>query len=257
MNFTREQIELYHLFKNEYINNGYLYSGSFPTDSILIRDIFKETNKDKLISNMIENKILQCREYKELAYELTYNIRKMLISNYNLKEKWLEQNPQFEREIKNEIHILEKNINNKEDINLENLEDEVTIPTYIVFYDIYIDNDKTKTIEKNVKDFFYNINKKTNEMIDAYYYEEEDNKIRVELCCKTFNIDIPVYHKKELLHSVLEIQIDKLLNEINDECGIEIKAKEIEISEYPQYYLNEKQLRKYYDFFEEEEQEEI
>ena len=41
MKFKREQIELYHLFKNEYIKNGYLYSGSFPKDSILIRDIFK------------------------------------------------------------------------------------------------------------------------------------------------------------------------------------------------------------------------
>lgn len=57
MKFKREQIELYHLFKNEYIKNGYLYSGSFPKDSILIRDIFKGTNKEKLISNMLENKI--------------------------------------------------------------------------------------------------------------------------------------------------------------------------------------------------------
>lgn len=121
MKFKREQIELYHLFKNEYIKNGYLYSGSFPKDSILIRDIFKGTNKEKLISNMLENKILQVRECKEPAYELTYNIRKTLIDKYNLKEKWLEHTPQFVRETENEILTVEKNVNNNKNINLGNL----------------------------------------------------------------------------------------------------------------------------------------
>lgn len=101
--------------------------------------------------------------------------------------------------------------------------------------------------------FYFNI-------YNAYYFEEDDdddNKIRVELCCRTYNVDIPIYHKKEMLRSIVEIKIDKLLDEISNESGIEIKAKEVGISDYPQYYLNEKQLKKYNDFFEEEEQEEI
>ena len=260
MKFKREQIELYHLFKNEYIKNGYLYSGSFPKDSILIRDIFKGTNKEKLISNMLENKILQVRECKEPAYELTYNIRKTLIDKYNLKEKWLEHTPQFVRETENEILTVEKNVNNNKNINLGNLEDIVTIPTWVIFYDIYIDYDKSKTINRKVEEFLNKLNSETNEIFDAYYFEEDDdddNKIRVELCCRTYNVDIPIYHKKEMLRSIVEIKIDKLLDEISNESGIEIKAKEVGISDYPQYYLNEKQLKKYNDFFEEEEQEEI
>lgn len=167
MKFKREQIELYHLFKNEYIKNGYLYSGSFPKDSILIRDIFKGTNKEKLISNMLENKILQVRECKEPAYELTYNIRKILIDKYNLKEKWLEHTPQFVRETENEILTVEKNVNNNENINLGNLEDIVTIPTWVIFYDIYIDYDKSKTIDRNVEEFLNKLNSETNEIFDA------------------------------------------------------------------------------------------
>ena len=229
MKFKREQIELYHLFKNEYIKNGYLYSGSFPKDSILIRDIFKGTNKEKLISNMLENKILQVRECKEPAYELTYNIRKILIDKYNLKEKWLEHTPQCVRETENEILTVEKNVNNNENINLGNLEDRVTIPTWVIFYDIYIDYDKSKTIDRNVEEFLNKLNSETNEIFDAYYFEEDDdddNKIRVELCCRTYNVDIPIYHKKEMLRSIVEIKIDKLLDEISNESGIEIKAKE-------------------------------
>ena len=167
MKFKREQIELYHLFKNEYIKNGYLYSGSFPKDSILIRDIFKGTNKEKLISNMLENKILQVRECKEPAYELTYNIRKTLIDKYNLKEKWLEHTPQFVRETENEILTVEKNVNNNKNINLGNLEDRVTIPTWVIFYDIYIDYDKSKTIDRNVEEFLNKLNSETNEIFDA------------------------------------------------------------------------------------------
>lgn len=258
MKFKREQIELYHLFKNEYIKNGYLYSGSFPKDSILIRDIFKGTNKEKLISNMLENKILQVRECKEPAYELTYNIRKMLINKYNLKEKWLEHTPQFVRETENEILTVEKNVNNNENINLGNLEDIVTIPTLVTFYDIYINNDKSKSKRENVNEFMSNINSRINVLFEVHYSQEESENIRIELCCKTFNIDIPIYHKKENLLPILEIQIDKLLDEINNECGIKIKAKEVDISEYPQYYLNDEQLKEYNEYFEvEEEQEEM
>lgn len=255
MKFKREQIELYHLFKNEYINNGYLYSGSFPKDSILIRDIFKGSNKDKLISDLIENNILQVRECKEPAYELTYNIRKMLINEYYLKDKWLQQTPQFKREINNEINIVNNSADKEKIIDFGNLEDKVTIPTLVVFYDIFIDYDKSKNLEKNVEEFFNNLNSEINEIFDAYYSEEDSNngKIRVELSCKTFNVDIPIYYKEEMLHSILEIQINKLLNEISDECGIVIEAKEVYISEYPQYYLNDEQLKEYNKYFEEEE----
>ena len=258
MKYKREQIELYHLFKNEYINNGYLYSGSFPKDSILIRDIFKGTNKDKLISNMIENNILQIRECKEPAYELTYNVRKILIDKYYLKEKWIQQTPQFEKETNNEINIVNKNVDIKEKVNLGNLEDIVTIPTLVTFYDIYIDNDKSKSKNEDVEEFINNINRKINEMFEVHYSQEKSEKIKIELCCKTFNIDIPIYHKKENLLPILEIQIDKLLDEISNECGIKIRAKEVDISEYPQYYLNDEQLKKYDEYFEvEEEQEEM
>lgn len=133
----------------------------------------------------------------------------------------------------------------------------VTIPTLVTFCDIYINNDKSKSKRENVDEFMSDINSQINVLFEVHYSQEESERIRIELCCKTFNIDISIYQKKEKLLPILERQIDKLLDEISNECGIRIKAKEVDISEYPQYYLNEEQLKKFNDFFKEEEQEEL
>lgn len=257
MKFSKAQIKLYYLFRNEYINNGYLYGGSFPMNARTIDDIFEGNDKkEKLIFNMIDNNILQIRNCKAEAYELTDEVKKVLLDKYNLKEKWIEKGPQFGMEIQKEINSVNKHVNNEKKIDMGNLEDKVTIPVLVTFFDIYINRDKSKSKNENVIEFMDTLNSKINEEINDHYSEEENDEIRIELSCKTFNVEIPIYHKKDILLSILDIQIGKLLDEISKECGIEIQAKEIEITEYPQYYLNEEQLERYNKFFEEDESEE-
>lgn len=141
-------------------------------------------------------------------------------------------------------------------INLGSLEETVTIPTLVTFFDIYIDDNKTKNKNETVKEFMNNINQQINELLEVNYSEKENEKIRIELCCKTFNIDMPIYYSGEKILFFLKNQVEKILDEISEECGIKIKAKEVEISEYPQYYLNEKELKEFNDYFEEQEEQE-
>ncbi|MDO5556340.1 MAG: hypothetical protein Q4G09_07040 [Clostridia bacterium] len=126
---------------------------------------------------------------------------------------------------------------------------EVTIPTLITFFDIYINNNAKKDKDENIKEFIKKIYKLTNGIIEDRYSEIENNKIRIELDCKTLNIDIPMKCKQKELRNKLFIKSKQLLDEMSKEIGVKIEVKEVDVSEYPQYYLNEEQMHRYNEYF--------
>lgn len=72
--------------QDEYIDNGYLYSGSWPYNSL--RDMgFERTDIDKLVTKGF----LQRRNCEGLAYELSIQKRHQLLSQYSLCSRWLEK----------------------------------------------------------------------------------------------------------------------------------------------------------------------
>jgi len=75
--------KLYEIFKNEYINNGYMYSGSIEYSYIKELGFLKESITELLESGLIEKR--NCEAY---SYELTKEERKKLIQENNLGVIW-------------------------------------------------------------------------------------------------------------------------------------------------------------------------
>lgn len=132
-----------------------------------------------------------------------------------------------------------------------NLKDkEVTIPTLVTFFDIYINNDIKKDKNEIVRDFIRSVYKATNGIIEDHYSEIEADKIKIELCCKTINVDIPISCNQKNLENTLYIKVKEFLRELSKEIQFEIDVKEVENTEYPQYYLSEEELERYNKYFE-------
>lgn len=85
---TNKAKELYEIFKKDYVENGYLYSGSIPANSNIICNFDKAIFKELLNENKI-----QIRECEAFAYELTIPERKKLIIENNLAEIWEQEHP--------------------------------------------------------------------------------------------------------------------------------------------------------------------
>lgn len=71
---------------DEYINNGYLYSGSVPYDVLIAKDF-----SILAIDNLLKNGVIQKRNCDGLAYELTSSKRKQLIAKHDLCSVWYEK----------------------------------------------------------------------------------------------------------------------------------------------------------------------
>lgn len=78
--------ELLQLFEKDYIDSGYLYSGSWPYTS-LREDGFSKKDLDELINNGI----IQERNCDDIAYELTPLKRHQLLSKHSLCSRWFEE----------------------------------------------------------------------------------------------------------------------------------------------------------------------
>ena len=78
--------ELFAFLCNEYINNGYLYSGSWPSNSLREKGFTRED-----IEALLEKGRIQKRNCESLAYELTVPERNRLLSKNALCSRWLEK----------------------------------------------------------------------------------------------------------------------------------------------------------------------
>ena len=78
--------ELLLFLQDEYINNGYMYSGSWPYNGLLDKG-FKQEAIDELLSNGL----VQRRNREGLAYELSVSKRHQLLSQHSLCSRWLEK----------------------------------------------------------------------------------------------------------------------------------------------------------------------
>lgn len=76
--------ELLLFLQNEYINNGYLYSGSWPYNSLLEKG-FEHTVMDELVGKGL----IQKRDCAGFAYELVPSKRHQLMSQHSLCSRWL------------------------------------------------------------------------------------------------------------------------------------------------------------------------
>lgn len=78
--------DLINLLREEYINNGYLYSGSMPFNSLINKGFSRET-----INNLLDDGLIQKRNCEGLAYELPTDERKILIAKHDLCSVWYEK----------------------------------------------------------------------------------------------------------------------------------------------------------------------
>lgn len=84
---------------NEYVDNGYMYSGSWPYNSLLEKGFTKE-----VINALLEDGLIQRRNCEGFAYELSVQKRHQLLSKYSLCSKWFEKEGNaLLAEIRNEI----------------------------------------------------------------------------------------------------------------------------------------------------------
>ncbi|MBQ8245846.1 MAG: hypothetical protein IJZ42_01820 [Lachnospiraceae bacterium] len=91
--------DLYTFLKNEYIDNGYLYSGSWPYNSLREKGF---THKD--IDDLLEKGWIQKRNCEGLAYELSVPKRHQLLSEHALCSRWMESaGSAFLEEIRAEV----------------------------------------------------------------------------------------------------------------------------------------------------------
>lgn len=112
--------ELLRLFEKDYIDSGYLYSGSWPYTSLLEDGFSKE-----VIEELIKNEIIQKRKCDELAYELTSLKRLQLLSKHSLCSRWYEEAgnaylDDIATEVRN-VSLVKPSTNNKELITVDTL----------------------------------------------------------------------------------------------------------------------------------------
>ena len=79
--------ELLKLFEDEYIESGYLYSGSIPANAVLFT---KHKEHYELAMQLVKEGKLQIRKCEAFAFELPKAKRRELIKKHNLAEKWKE-----------------------------------------------------------------------------------------------------------------------------------------------------------------------
>jgi len=77
--------ELLQLFEDEYIDSGYLHSGSIPANAMLFTN-YKEHYESAL--SLVREGKLQIRKCEALAFELPMEKRWELIIKFNLMERW-------------------------------------------------------------------------------------------------------------------------------------------------------------------------
>lgn len=80
---TQKGQELLKFLQVDYINHGYMYSGSWPYNSLLDRGFGKEHMKELEAAGLIQR-----RNCNEFAYELTAAERSKLIGEYDLPSRW-------------------------------------------------------------------------------------------------------------------------------------------------------------------------
>lgn len=87
---SKETKELYEIFKKEYIERGYMYSGSISP--------FEHQTKNYELSvykELVNLKLIQRRSCDAFCYELTQPERKKLINEKKLNIIWQDKAPYF------------------------------------------------------------------------------------------------------------------------------------------------------------------
>ncbi len=81
-----EAKKLFSYFIDEYIEKGYLYSGSVPYDALIANGV-----SISAIDKLLKNGVIQKRNCDGLAYELTPSKRKPLVAKHDLCSIWYEK----------------------------------------------------------------------------------------------------------------------------------------------------------------------
>jgi len=84
--------EILALFEKEYIENGYIYSGSIPQNGRIF--YCNKANFEKALKLVDEGK-LEFRQSESRSFELPKQRRKELIEEHGLTEKWQQKAPYF------------------------------------------------------------------------------------------------------------------------------------------------------------------
>lgn len=105
--------ELLLFLQKEYIDTGYLYSGSWPYNSLL-----EKGYNQKVIDELLDKGLIQKRYCEGFAYELSVSKRHQLLSGHSLCSRWLEKaGNAFLENIRAEardVSLVEKSVYNNE-----------------------------------------------------------------------------------------------------------------------------------------------
>ncbi|WP_047152891.1 hypothetical protein [Aneurinibacillus tyrosinisolvens] len=87
---SREAQLLYQFLKEAYIRRGYVFSGavSYSQISIDVLRSFDRQYTECIIQELLEARLIQRRDGRVHAYELTKQQRKQLLLEYDLVNKW-------------------------------------------------------------------------------------------------------------------------------------------------------------------------
>lgn len=82
--------ELLKIFEDEYVESGYLYSGSIGQNTL-----WSNEKAYNLAYELVKEGQLQIRDCEAHSFELSASIRQRLIKENHLSEKWQEKAPYF------------------------------------------------------------------------------------------------------------------------------------------------------------------
>lgn len=99
--------------REEYKDNGYLYSGSWPYNSLTERGFGKD-----VIHELQQEGKIQRRDCEDYAFELSTTERGNLITNHNLCSFWYEKHgdallPEIQQEMRNVADVVESSLKNE------------------------------------------------------------------------------------------------------------------------------------------------
>lgn len=99
--------ELLKFFREDYKENGYMYSGSWPYESLIENGFGQET-----IHELLEKGKIQRRNCEDYAFELSSTERGNLITDHSLCSVWYEKNgnvllPEIQKEIQDVADVVE------------------------------------------------------------------------------------------------------------------------------------------------------
>lgn len=105
--------ELLLFLQKEYIDTGYLYSGSWPYNSLV-----EKGYNQKAIDELLDKGLIQKRNCEGFTYELSVSKRHQLLSVHSLSSRWLEEagNGLLEniRAEVRDVSLVESCVHNKE-----------------------------------------------------------------------------------------------------------------------------------------------